>query len=42
MLYEWDSQKDDENLRKHDLRLGDGIPAIEGPAAEFWIDDRYE
>lgn len=42
MLYEWDLQKDDENRHKHDLRLADGIPALEDPAAEFWIDDRYD
>lgn len=42
MKYEWDPIKDDENLHKHGLSLADGIPALEDPAAESWIDERYD
>ncbi|MGC2617557.1 MAG: BrnT family toxin [Acidobacteriaceae bacterium] len=42
MFYEWDLQKDDENFRKHDVRLAEGIPALEDPSSEFWTDDRYD
>ncbi len=37
--YQWDSRKDIENRRKHQLSLADGIPALEDPNAESWIDD---
>lgn len=39
MKYEWDLRKDQENRRKHDLSLEDGIPALEDPDQESWIDD---
>jgi len=42
MEYEWDSKKDAENRRKHHLSLADGIPALEDPNAESWIDDRFD
>jgi uncharacterized DUF497 family protein len=29
--YEWDARKDDENRRKHGLRLSDGIAALRDP-----------
>ncbi|HEX4308645.1 MAG TPA: BrnT family toxin [Acidobacteriaceae bacterium] len=37
--YKWDPNKDAENRRKHDLSLEDGIPALEDPGAQSWIDD---
>jgi uncharacterized DUF497 family protein len=42
MEYEWDAAKDAENRRKHRLSLADGIPALEDPYAESWIDTRFE
>ncbi|KAA6456228.1 BrnT family toxin [Acidobacteria bacterium AB60] len=42
MRYEWDQAKDALNLRKHGLRLEDGIPALEDPERESWIDDRFD
>jgi hypothetical protein len=36
--YEWDPTKDVENRRKHHLSLEDGIPALEDPDAQCWID----
>lgn len=41
MHYEWDPAKDLENRRNHGLALADGIPALEDPNAESWIDDRF-
>ncbi|MBF0562830.1 MAG: BrnT family toxin [Alphaproteobacteria bacterium] len=41
MEYEWNQEKDAENRRKHRLALADGIPALEDPNAESWIDDRF-
>jgi uncharacterized DUF497 family protein len=42
MEYEGDSAKDAENRRRHRLALTDGIPALEDPDAEFWIDERFD
>jgi len=42
MEYEWDAAKDAENRRKHRLSLADGIPALEDPDAESWIDARFK
>lgn len=42
MLYEWDVNKEKENLAKHGVSLADGVSAIEDPYAESWIDDRYD
>jgi uncharacterized DUF497 family protein len=39
---QWDAKKDAENRRKHQLSLADGIPALEDPYAESWIDERYD
>jgi uncharacterized DUF497 family protein len=41
MNYAWDPEKDTENRRRHGLALADGIPALEDPNAESWIDDRF-
>jgi uncharacterized protein len=37
--YQWDTAKDKENRHKHDLSLEDGIPALEDPNAQSWIDE---
>jgi uncharacterized DUF497 family protein len=42
MRYEWDPVKDVLNQRKHGLRLDEGIPALEDPVANSWIDDRFD
>jgi len=42
MRYVWDPAKDVLNQRKHGLSLADGIPALEDPEREFWIDDRFD
>lgn len=42
VLYEWDARKDQENRRKHGLRLRDGIPALNDPLQVEWIDERLE
>jgi uncharacterized DUF497 family protein len=42
MIYEWDLRKDAQNRRKHRLSLADGIPALEDPDAESWIDERFD
>jgi uncharacterized DUF497 family protein len=42
VLYEWDARKDEENRRKHGLRLRDGIPALNDPQQLEWIDNRFE
>jgi uncharacterized protein len=42
VLYEWDPRKDEENRRKHGLRLSDGIPALNDPQQVEWLDDRFE
>ena len=42
MNYEWDAAKDAENRRKHRLALADGIPPLEDPNAESWIDTRFD
>jgi uncharacterized protein len=41
MQYVWDPAKDALNRRKHGLTLADGIPALEDPHREAWIDDRF-
>jgi uncharacterized protein len=38
MEYEWDDRKDTVNRGKHGLALADGIPALEDPNAEAWIE----
>src|SRR5258706_14235364 len=42
MDYVWDVLRDAENRRAHRLALADGIPALEDPNAESWIDDRFD
>lgn len=42
MIYFWSPGKDAINRRRHHLSLADGIPALEDPNAESWIDDRYD
>jgi uncharacterized protein len=42
MQYTWDPEKDALNRRKHGLSLIDGIPALNDPDREAWIDDRLD
>ena len=42
MRYIWDPAKDVLNQRKHGLSLAEGIPALEDPERETWIDDRFD
>jgi hypothetical protein len=42
MRYVWDRAKDSLNRRKHGLSLAEGIPALEDPERESWIDGRYD
>jgi len=42
MEYEWDPAKDAKNRREHRLSLADGIPALEDPDSESWIDERFD
>ena len=38
----WDPEKDALNRRKHGLSLEEGIPALEDPYRDSWIDDRFD
>jgi hypothetical protein len=42
MRYTWDPEKDALNRRKHGLSLAAGIPALEDPDRDFWVDDRFD
>jgi len=42
MQYEWDPAKDALNRRKHGLGLAEGVPALEDPHRDFWVDDRFD
>jgi hypothetical protein len=42
MRYAWDPAKDALNQRKHGLSLKDGIPALEDPERDSWIDNRLD
>jgi uncharacterized DUF497 family protein len=42
MRYVWDLAKDALNQRKHGLSLAEGIPALEDPERDVWIDDRFD
>lgn len=42
MRYVWDAAKDVLNRHKHRLSLADGIPALEDPNSESWIDNRFD
>ena len=39
MRYEWDPVKDEQNQRKHDLDLAEGIPALNDSNLQSWVDD---
>jgi uncharacterized DUF497 family protein len=42
MRYVWDPAKDNLNRSKHGLSLADGIPALQDPDRDSWIDDRFD
>ena len=42
MRYVWDRAKDSLNRRKHGFSLAEGIPALQDPERDSWIDERYE
>jgi hypothetical protein len=42
MRYVWDPAKDVLNRRRHGLSLPDGIPALEDPERDDWIDNRFD
>jgi len=42
MRYVWYPAKDVLNQRKHGLSLAEGIPALEDPDRDSWIDDRFD
>ncbi len=42
MRYAWAPAKDALNRRKHGLSLKDGIPALEDPQRDCWIDNRLD
>ena len=42
MRYTWDPEKDTLNRRKHGLSLEEGIPALDDPDRDSWIDDRFD
>jgi hypothetical protein len=42
MRYTWDPEKDALNRRKHGLSLEEGIPALDDPDRDSWIDDRFD
>ncbi|MGH9605595.1 MAG: BrnT family toxin [Terracidiphilus sp.] len=42
MRYTWDPEKDALNRRKHGLSLEEGVPALDDPNFESWIDDRFD
>jgi hypothetical protein len=42
MRYLWDPAKDILNRSKHGLSLADGIPALEDPDRDSWIDLRFD
>lgn len=42
MRYVRDRAKDLLNQRKHGLSLADGIPPLEDPERESWIDDCFD
>jgi uncharacterized DUF497 family protein len=42
MRYVWDPAKDLLNKRKHDLSLAEGIPALQDPERDSWIDRRFD
>jgi uncharacterized DUF497 family protein len=42
MRYVWDRAKDGINRRKHGFSLAEGIPALQDPDRDSWIDNRYD
>jgi uncharacterized protein len=42
MRYIWNPLKDALNLRKHGLRLVDGVDALEDPDQDSWLDDEVD
>jgi uncharacterized DUF497 family protein len=42
MRYVWDAAKDLLNQRKHGLSLAEGIPALQDPDRDSWIDSRFD
>ncbi len=42
MKYDWDPVKDASNVRKHGFSLSEGVPALEDPNQDSWIDDRFD
>jgi uncharacterized DUF497 family protein len=42
MRYGWDPLKDALNLRKHGLRLADGVDALEDPHRDSWLDNEVD
>lgn len=42
MRYVWDRAKDSLNRRKHGFSLAEGIPALQDPDRDSWIDNRYD
>jgi len=42
MQYVWDPAKDLLKQSKHGLSLPDGIPALEDPNRDSWIDGRFD
>jgi len=42
MRYVWDRAKDGINKRKHGFALAEGIPALQDPERDSWIDSRYD
>lgn len=42
MRYVWDPAKDVLDQRKHGLSLAEGIPALEDPERDSWIDSRFD
>jgi hypothetical protein len=42
MRYVWDPAKDLLNKRKHGLSLAEGIPALQDPERDAWIDSRFD
>ena len=42
MRYVWDPAKDLLNQRKHGMSLAEGIPTLEDPERDSWIDHRFD
>jgi uncharacterized DUF497 family protein len=42
MRYVWDPAKDVLNKRKHGISFAEGVPALEDPERDSWIDNRFD